>query len=141
LDYLVQGSGYVVRSREAVGVIAEKLDQVITEMDGEVYVGGEGGLGMFGVVASAFVFSFKELFWRGSVAVGGADGEHGTRARLMFLVGISETDPALRGGWGSATRDALATTAMSSVRTTNYFAKVNLYANSKLPMNLPPLKL
>jgi len=29
----------------------------------------------------------------------------------------------------------------STVTSTNYFAKVNLYANSKLPLNLPPMKL
>ncbi|RDW59659.1 hypothetical protein BP6252_12746 [Coleophoma cylindrospora] len=36
----------------------------------------------------------------------------------------------------------VANTAISSALTsTNYFAKVNLYANSRLPPNLPPLKL
>ena len=51
---------------------------------------------------------------------------------------------ALRGGWGSTTREVSrgANRAISSaVKRTNYFAKANLYANSQLPPNLPPLNL
>ena len=50
----------------------------------------------------------------------------------------------IRGGWGSASREVSrrADKAISSaVVSTNYFSKVNLYANSKLPPYLPPLKL
>ena len=50
----------------------------------------------------------------------------------------------IRGGWGPTSREVSrgANRAISSaVISTNYFAKANLYANSKLPPNLPPLKL
>ncbi len=52
----------------------------------------------------------------------------------------------IRGGWGGLrTRDNVSRGAnraiSSAIISTNYFAKVNLYANSKLPPNLPPLKL
>lgn len=52
--------------------------------------------------------------------------------------------PLIRGGGGFATREVsqnannAITTAITS---TNYFAKANLYANARLPPNLPPLKL
>ena len=50
----------------------------------------------------------------------------------------------LRGGWGNTTREVSrrADKAISSaIISTNYFSKVYLYANSRLPPNLPPLKL
>ena len=49
-----------------------------------------------------------------------------------------------RGGWGSTGQQVSqsANRAISSAFLgTNYFAKVNLYANAKLPLNLPPLHL
>ena len=55
-----------------------------------------------------------------------------------------EAQPGLRGGWVSTSREVSrrADKAISSaVTSTNYFSKVNLYANSKLPPNLPPLTL
>lgn len=69
---------------------------------------------------------------------------------LTCLLAYRQTDISddlpltLRGGWGSASREVSrgANRAISSaVTSTNYFAKVNLYANSQLPPNLPPLKL
>ena len=50
----------------------------------------------------------------------------------------------IRGGWGLASRQVSrgANRAITTaVVGTNYFAKVNLYANSRLPPNLPPLQL
>ena len=50
----------------------------------------------------------------------------------------------IRGGWGIGTRQVSrgANRAISTaIVGTNYFAKVNLYANSKLPPNLPALQL
>ena len=50
----------------------------------------------------------------------------------------------IRGGGGSPGREVSrgANRAVSSaVTSTNYFTKANLYANSKLPLNLPPLQL
>lgn len=58
-----------------------------------------------------------------------------------------ETDASLRGGWGFSNRgmsraaNNVASNAITSHRSTNYFAKVNLYANSRLPPNVLPLKL
>ena len=55
-----------------------------------------------------------------------------------------DAQSGIRGGWGSASREVSrrADKAISSaVVSTNYFSKVNLYANSKLPPFLPPLKL
>ena len=55
-----------------------------------------------------------------------------------------EDQVGLRGGWGSAGGQISrrADRAISSaIISTNYFSKVNLYANSKLPPNLPPLRL
>lgn len=50
----------------------------------------------------------------------------------------------IRGGWGVTSRQVSrgANRAISTaVVSTNYFAKVDLYANSRLPPHLPPLKL
>ena len=48
----------------------------------------------------------------------------------------------LRGGWGSRQASRGANRAISTaILSTNVFDKVNSYANSRLPPNLPPLKL
>ena len=55
-----------------------------------------------------------------------------------------DVQSGVRGGWGSGSRQVSrgANRAITTaVIGTNYFAKVNLYANSKLPPNLPPLQL
>ena len=64
------------------------------------------------------------------------------------LVIHEQAEVPLRGGWGfsnnrelSRAANNVVTTAVKSPRSTNYFAKVWLYANSRLPPNLPPLKL
>lgn len=60
------------------------------------------------------------------------------------LVIREDSQSGIRGGWGFANREVSrgANRAISSaVVSTNYFAKANLYANSKLPPNLLPLKL
>lgn len=58
---------------------------------------------------------------------------------------ISEDTPSgIRGGWGVTSREVSrgANKAISSaVVSTNYFDKVNLYTNSRLPPKLPTLKL
>ena len=59
---------------------------------------------------------------------------------------VIKEDPlvGLRGGGDSTGREVArgANRAISTaVTSTNYFAKVHLYANSKLPPNLPPLQL
>ena len=60
------------------------------------------------------------------------------------LVIEDDQQSGIRGGWGIGTRQVSrgANRAISTaVVGTNYFAKVNLYANSKLPPNLPALQL
>ncbi|MCJ1364928.1 hypothetical protein MMC16_004045 [Acarospora aff. strigata] len=60
------------------------------------------------------------------------------------LVIYQNPQPTIRGGGALATRDVSrsATNAIATaVTSTNYFAKANLYANARLPPNLPPLKL
>ena len=60
------------------------------------------------------------------------------------LVIEDDQQSGIRGGWGVGTRQVSrgANRAISTaVVGTNYFAKVNLYANSKLPPNLPALQL
>ncbi|MCJ1404304.1 hypothetical protein MMC11_007529 [Xylographa trunciseda] len=63
------------------------------------------------------------------------------------LIIYPTSDPSLRGGWGISNREVSRTAnkaisaAVTSPKSSNYFAKVNLYANSKLPQYLPELKL
>ncbi|KAI9875101.1 MAG: hypothetical protein M1830_008874, partial [Pleopsidium flavum] len=60
------------------------------------------------------------------------------------LVIYQNPQPLIRGGGVSATREVAqnANNAISTaITSTNYFAKANLYANARLPPNLPPLKL
>lgn len=51
-----------------------------------------------------------------------------------------EPSPAIRGG-GPTTREVSNRVITSAIISTNYFTKVNLYANSRLPPHLPELKL
>ena len=60
------------------------------------------------------------------------------------LVIQDDEQSGIRGGWGSGSRQVSrgANRAISTaVVGTNHFAKANLYANSRLPPNLPPLQL
>ena len=60
------------------------------------------------------------------------------------LVIEDDQQSGIRGGWGFGTRQVSrsANRAISTaVVGTNYFAKANLYANSRLPPNLPALQL
>ena len=71
------------------------------------------------------------------------DGEQfgGDEQELEIL---DDVQSGIRGGWGVGSRQVSrgANRAISTaVVGTNYFAKANLYANSKLPPNLPPLQL
>lgn len=71
------------------------------------------------------------------------DGEQfGGDEQELFIE--DDVQSGLRGGWGLGSRQVSrgANRAITTaVVGTNYFAKVNLYANSKLPPNLPPLQL
>ena len=59
------------------------------------------------------------------------------------LVIPDDQQSGIRGGWGFGNRQVSRGTnrAISTAVGTNYFAKANLYANSRLPPNLPPLQL
>ena len=71
------------------------------------------------------------------------DGEQfGGDEQELFIQ--DDVQSGIRGGWGFGNRQVSrgANRAITTaVIGTNYFAKVNLYANSKLPPNLPPLQL
>ena len=59
-------------------------------------------------------------------------------------LGIAQPpDPNIRGGWGlSRSVNDVASSAIKNPKTTtNFFSKANLYANSRLPPYLPPLRL
>ncbi|KAI9799043.1 MAG: hypothetical protein M1833_004237 [Piccolia ochrophora] len=61
------------------------------------------------------------------------------------LVIVHQPQPTLRGGWDSRARNTPSHKAnraiTSAITSTNYFSKANFYANSRLPPDLPPLKL
>ncbi|MCJ1438410.1 hypothetical protein MMC27_007798 [Xylographa pallens] len=63
------------------------------------------------------------------------------------LIIYPTSDPGLRGGWGITNREVsraankAISTAVTRPKSSNYFAKVNLYANSRLPPHQPELKL
>ena len=61
------------------------------------------------------------------------------------LVIHDDLEPRLRGGWGSRRQGILSKGAdraiSSAIVSTNYFNKVKLYANSRLPPGMPPLQL
>ncbi|CAF9932693.1 hypothetical protein IMSHALPRED_008955 [Imshaugia aleurites] len=71
------------------------------------------------------------------------DGEQFGGEEKELLV-RDDVQSGIRGGWGTGNRQVSrgANRAISTaVVGTNYFAKANLYANSRLPPNLPPLQL
>lgn len=71
------------------------------------------------------------------------DGENFTGNEKELEI-RDDLNSGIRGGWGSTSREVSrgANRAISSaVVSTNYFPKANLYANSRLPPNLPQLKL
>jgi Lipase (class 3) len=57
---------------------------------------------------------------------------------------VYDSDMAIRGGGDRATRKASRganQAATTAIKSTTYFSKANLYANSNLPAHLPPLRL
>ncbi|KKY20805.1 putative lipase class 3 [Phaeomoniella chlamydospora] len=107
----------LTRSAALFAAISDKFDDVITLIDDEVFTGGEKELRI----------SFQPPPQNGS------NSEWTGRGALE-----------LRGGGAAAKGKAFRgvnhaiTTAVTS---TNYFSKANLYANSKLPPNLPPFRV
>lgn len=102
-------------------VIASKFDEVISSIDGETFAGKEDDLCML----------LDHLV---------LPNAHDLRAPVIQ----EEPGVNLRGGWGSGYRAAVSGAdrrLTSAVLGTNYFAKAKLYANSRLPTDLPSLHL
>ena len=101
-------------------LISSKLDAVLTSIDGEAFSGDERELCKNDLVQAIL-------------------------SNMLILSPVIYAEPPLlRGGWGSAARGVARAAdrgITSAIVSTNYFAKANLYSNSRLPANLPPLKL
>lgn len=95
--------------------LSAKFDDVMTAIDRDRYIGNE-----------------KDLFiWQPDPDIGGPASEPSSTDRGFTKKPKKERDHS-KGQPG-----AIASTVISS----NYFSKVELYANSRLPMDLPPLRL
>lgn len=106
-----QGAQYITQGVALCDMISSKLDAVITLIDGERFSGDERELA---------VFTPPQPMWQQQ------QGESGYSER----------------GLGKGKSKGMVNNSVSSALTsTNYFAKVNLYANSRLPLDLPPMKL
>ena len=102
-------------------LISSKLDAILTSIDGESFSGDEKDLGM-------------PTHWYASNLV--------LTHRLPDIYEPPQT--GLRGGWGFTGRQVSQSAnraITSTIVGTNYFSKANLYTNSRLPPNLPELKL
>ena len=110
-------------------IISSKFDDVISLIDDEIFTGGEKELTITHQEPTypAPSGSTRELpTW--------SNGEGGFEHKV-----------AIRGGGQvfreKAGRGANRAATHAIMTHTNYFAKANLYANSRLPANLPPLKV
>lgn len=109
----------VQQSISGVDQICERFNDVMTRIDRERYVGNEGDLFTYQQDSRS---STPEVSTRGQ-AIGGKPKKKQT--------GRKHSDHP----------KGQTTAVAGSIISGNYFAKVELYANSRLPMNLPPLKL
>jgi hypothetical protein len=106
-----QGAQYVSQGVALCDMISSKLDAVITLIDEERFSGDEREL---------VVFTPPQPMWQQE------QQESGYSAKAL----------------GKGKSKGMVNNSVSSALTsTNYFAKVNLYANSRLPLDLPPMKL
>lgn len=107
----MQGTQYLNQSAALCDLITSKFDNIITLIDGEQFSGDERELA---------VMSPPQPMWKQQ------QEESGYSERAL----------------GKGKSKGMVNNSVSSALTsTNYFAKVYLYANSRLPPNLPPLKL
>lgn len=106
------GTQYLNQGAALFDQIATKLNEVITMIDEDRFNGHEDGL---------LVHTKPQVHW-------GGDDDQQERSRG----GRSKSKTRTKGKL---------ITSNPSATSMNYFAKVNLYANSRLPPNLPPLKL
>ncbi|KAI6716063.1 hypothetical protein B2J93_8285 [Marssonina coronariae] len=107
----MQGAQHLNPGAALCDLISSKLDNIITLIDGERFSGDELELG---------VFAPPRTSW---------EQEHQD-------TGYTDSAP----GRGKS-REMVNNSVSAVLTSTNYFAKVYLYANSRLPPNLLPLKL
>ena len=122
-------AGHFDRGMALSDVISSKLDDVISLIDDEKFIGGEKEL----------TISYQEPIYPASTTLPNQSPVWGERTV------VKGGDVALRGGGivarDKATRGANQVITNTITTNANYFSKVNLYANSRLPANLPPLKV
>lgn len=110
-------------------IISSKLDDVISLIDDEIFTGGEEEL----------TIPYQEPIYPAP-----SSSTRELPAWSNEEVGI-ERKVAIRGGGQvfreKARRGANRAATHALMANTNHFAKANLYANSRLPANLPPLKV
>jgi hypothetical protein len=106
-----QGTQYLNQGVALCDLISSKFDAVITLIDGERFSGDERELA---------VFTPPQPVWQQQQQDTGYAEREVVKGKSKGMVNNSVS------------------TALTS---TNYFAKVNLYANSRLPPNLLPMKL
>ena len=107
----MQGSQYFNQATPLCDLITSKFDAVITLIDGERFSGD---------VRELAVFTPPQPMWQQEQQASGYTDREVVKGKSKGMVNNSVS------------------TALTS---TNYFSKVNLYANSRLPPNLPPMKL
>ena len=107
----IQGTQYLNQAAALGDLISSKFDAVITLIDGERFSGDEREL---------VVYPPPQPLWQQE------QQETGYTDRDLF-----------KGKSKGVVNNKISTALVS----TNYFAKVNLYANSRLPPNLPQMKM
>lgn len=112
-DGVPAGTQYLNQAAALCEVISSKFDAVITRIDGGSFSGDERELAVLGAPPNA------PPMWQQEQSQD-TDRSAATKGKSKGMVNNSVSS------------------AMSG---TNYFAKVNLYANSRLPPNFPPLKV
>jgi len=106
-----QGAQYLSQGMGLCEMISSKLNSVITLIDEERFSGDEKELAVF------------------------------TSPQPMWQQEQQESGYAERGIGKGKSKGMVNNSVSSALTSTNYFAKVNLYANSRLPFDLPPMKL
>ncbi|KAH8588974.1 Alpha/Beta hydrolase protein [Bisporella sp. PMI_857] len=91
--------------------IAAKFNAVVTQIDSESFSGKESDLA---------IYQEPQPLWQQEQQPSGYDSQITSQGKSKGMVNNSVS---------------------SALTTTNYFSKVNLYANSRLPPDLPPMKL
>lgn len=107
----MQTTQYLTQGAALCDLISSKFDAVITLIDGERFSGDERELAVLAPPPQPMLQQQQES-------------------------GITE-----RGITNGKSKGMVNNSVSSALTSTNYFAKVHLYANSRLPPNFPPMKL